>query len=249
MTNGNHYWQVEASIYGGAGYAPATRKEYAAIAKSLESEAAALEACAASWDAGALQLQAHRSSAPMCPALSPGNPSTAYAHTSLPYASVGARCTEHAAMCRQFSQDLASTAQLLIRAHSLYSDAELVARRVFSETLQAATQRYPQYALLGLGAVAAGGFLAGWAIDGKPNPVWMSMATYPFQEGVLSGFGAMLGFVRPGQGILSTNEVNKGAGTIAVFSGPLKDLFQGNQLTVQEVHTDAEVVQDRKSVV
>ena len=55
MTNGNHYWQVEASIYGGAGYAPATRKEYAAIAKSLESEAAALEACAASWDAGALQ--------------------------------------------------------------------------------------------------------------------------------------------------------------------------------------------------
>ena len=91
MTNGNHYWQVEASIYGGAGYAPATRKEYAAIAKSLESEAAALEACAASWDAGALQLQAHRSSAPMCPALSPGNPSTAYAHTSLPYASVGAR--------------------------------------------------------------------------------------------------------------------------------------------------------------
>ena len=59
MTNGNHYWQVEASIYGGAGYAPATRKEYAAIAKSLESEAAALEACAASWDAGALQLQAH----------------------------------------------------------------------------------------------------------------------------------------------------------------------------------------------
>lgn len=248
MTNGNHYWQVEASIYGGAGYAPATRKEYAAIAKSLESEAAALEACAASWDAGALQLQAHRSSAPMCPALSPGNSSIAYAHTSLPYASVGARCTEHAAMCRQFSQDLASTAQLLIRAHSLYSDAELAARRVFSETLQAATQRYPQYALLGLGAVAAGGFLAGWAIDGKPNPVWMSTATYPFQEGVLSGFGAMLGFVRPGQGILSTNEVNKGAGTIAVFSGPLKNLFQGNQLTVQEVHTDAEVVQASSSV-
>ena len=82
MTNGNHYWQVEASIYGGAGYAPATRKEYAAIAKSLESEAAALEACAASWDAGALQLQAHRSSAPMCPALSPGNSSIAYAHAS-----------------------------------------------------------------------------------------------------------------------------------------------------------------------
>ena len=99
-----------------------------------------------------------------------------------------------------------------------------------------------------MGAVAAGGFLAGWAIDGKPNLVWMSTATYPFQEGVLSGFGAMLGFVRPGQGILSTNEVNKGAGTIAVFSGPLKDLFQGNQLTVQEVHTDAEVVQASSSV-
>lgn len=247
MTN-EHYWQVEASIHGGTGYAPATREEYMAIAKSLENEAAGLEALAASWNAGTLQLQSHRFSAPMCPSLSADSTSAEATHASLPYTSLGARCNEHAAICRQLGQDLADTARLLIRAHSLYSDAELIARRVFTETLQIATHLHPQYALLGMGAVAAGGFLSGWAIDGRPNPVWMSTATHPFQEGVLSGFGAMLGFMRPEQGILSTNEVNKGAGTIAIFSGPLKDLFQGNHLSVQEVHTDAEVVRASSSV-
>ena len=34
------YWQVESSVYGGVGYAPATLEEYAAIAKALDDEAA-----------------------------------------------------------------------------------------------------------------------------------------------------------------------------------------------------------------
>ena len=40
------YWQVESSVYGGVGYAPATLEEYAAIAKALDDEAAGFAAIA-----------------------------------------------------------------------------------------------------------------------------------------------------------------------------------------------------------
>lgn len=60
------YWQVESSVYGGVGYAPATLEEYAAIAKALDDEAAGFAAIATAWESAALQLQSHRHSAPMC---------------------------------------------------------------------------------------------------------------------------------------------------------------------------------------
>lgn len=129
------------------------------------------------------------------------------------------------------SDDLRGAADLLIRAHSLYSQAEMTARRMFTELLQAGTQAKPGYAAVGVAAVAAGGFLAGWTIDGKPNSAWMSTFTYPFQEGVLSGAGGIIGGVPIGKSIAHTDEVNKAAGKIANFSGPAKDVVQGNHLT------------------
>ena len=95
---------------------------------------------------------------------------------------------------------------------------------------------------------AAGGFLAGWTIDGKPNPAWMSTFTYPFQEGVLSGAGGIIGGVPIGKSIAHTDEVNKAAGKIANFSGPAKDVVQGNHLDVREVQANADVVRASGSV-
>ena len=46
----------------------------------------------------------------------------------------------------------------------------MTARRMFTELLQAGTQAKPGYAAAGVAAVAAGGFLAGWTIDGKAEP-------------------------------------------------------------------------------
>ena len=60
------YWQVESSVYGGVGYAPATLEEYAAIAKALDDEAAGFAAIATAWESAALQLQSHRHSASPC---------------------------------------------------------------------------------------------------------------------------------------------------------------------------------------
>lgn len=182
------YWQVESSVYGGVGYAPATLEEYAAIAKALDDEAAGFAAIATAWESAALQLQSHRHSAPMCVTLQSGDPSAVVpGHVTAPYAALGNRCYDHATACQRLSDDLRGAADLLIRAHSLYSQAEMTARRMFTELLQAGTQAKPGYAAAGVAAVAAGGFLAGWTIDGKPNPAWMSTFTYPFQEGVLSG--------------------------------------------------------------
>ena len=243
------YWQVESSVYGGVGYAPATLEEYAAIAKALDDEAAGFAAIATAWESAALQLQSHRHSAPMCVTLQSGDPSAVVpGHVTAPYAALGNRCYDHATACQRLSDDLRGAADLLIRAHSLYSQAEMTARRMFTELLQAGTQAKPGYAAAGVAAVAAGGFLAGWTIDGKPNPAWMSTFTYPFQEGVLSGAGGIIGGVPIGKSIAHTDEVNKAAGKIANFSGPAKDVVQGNHLDVREVQANADVVRASGSV-
>ena len=243
------YWQVESSVYGGVGYAPATLEEYAAIAKALDDEAAGFAAIATAWESAALQLQSHRHSAPMCVTLQSGDPSAVVpGHVTAPYAALGNRCYDHATACQRLSDDLRGAADLLIRAHSLYSQAEMTARRMFTELLQAGTQAKPGYAAVGVAAVAAGGFLAGWTIDGKPNPAWMSTFTYPFQEGVLSGAGGIIGGVPIGKSIAHTDEVNKAAGKIANFSGPAKDVVQGNHLDVREVQANADVVRASGSV-
>ncbi|NMM93650.1 esterase/lipase family protein [Bifidobacterium oedipodis] len=249
MSEHNDYWQVESSIHGGVGFAPATLEEYTAIAKALDDEAAGFMALAASWGSVGLQLQAHRTSAPMCPVLSSEVPSTTSpGHTTLPFASLSARCDAHAVTCRKLAEELSATAGLLIRAHSLYSEAELATRRIIGELLQAGTQAKPGYALTGTAAVAAGGLLAGWAIDGRPNPAWMSTFTAPLQEGVLSGVGAMVGGIPIGEGVIHTNEVNTAAGRIAGVSAPMKNLAQGDHLIVREVRANSEVVRASRSV-
>ncbi|MBT1174986.1 alpha/beta hydrolase [Bifidobacterium sp. LC6] len=249
MSENDYYWQVESSVYGGTGYAPATLEEYTAIARALDDEASALAALATSWSSAALQLQAHRTSAPMCPALSAGEPLTATAgHTTVSYTVLGARCQEHAAECTRLSSELSSTASLLIRAHALYSDAELSARRIFTESVQAGVQFKPKHGLIGTAAVAIGGLISGWVIEGKPNPTWMSTSTYPFQEGVMSGLGSFIGGIALGEGVEQTDEVNQGAGKIANVSGPVKDIVQGNHLEITEVHARNEVVRSSNSV-
>ncbi|PJM79255.1 PGAP1-like alpha/beta domain-containing protein [Bifidobacterium scaligerum] len=243
MSEQNDWWQVESSVYGGVGYAPAQVAEYTALAKALDDEADGFAALSSAWGSVALQLQSHRNSTPMCSTLISGNPSmTLPGHETLDYATLGERCHMHATACQQLRDDLYATANLLIRAHSLYSETELANRRAFTELLQAGIQAAPVHGLIGLGAVATGGLLAGWGIDGKPDPSWMSTFTSPLQEGAISGIGALVGGVPIGKGVAHTDEVNKGAGKIASVSGPVKDIMQGNHLTVREVTTDVDVV-------
>ena len=134
-------------------------KNMVVIAKALDDEAAGFAAIATAWESAALQLQSHRHSAPMCVTLQSGDPSAVVpGHVTAPYAALGNRCYDHATACQRLSDDLRGAADLLIRAHSLYSQAEMTARRMFTELLQAGTQAKPGYAAAGVAAVAAGGF-------------------------------------------------------------------------------------------
>lgn len=50
------YWQVESSVYGGVGYAPATLEEYVVIAKALDDEAAGFAAIATGLGIGRITV-------------------------------------------------------------------------------------------------------------------------------------------------------------------------------------------------
>lgn len=65
---------------------------------------------------------------------------------------------------------------------------------------------------------------------------------------MLSGAGGIIGGVPIGKSIAHTDEVNKAAGKIANFSGPAKDVVQGNHLDVREVQANADVVRASGSV-
>ena len=243
------YWQVESSVYGGVGYAPATLEEYAAIAKALDDEAAGFAAIATAWESAALQLQSHRHSAPMCVTLQSGDPSAVVpGHVTAPYAALGNRCYDHATACQRLSDESAWRGRSAdSRTLSVFSGGDDGSAHVYRII---AGRHTGQTGICRGGCCRCGGgrLLAGWTIDGKPNPAWMSTFTYPFQEGVLSGAGGIIGGVPIGKSIAHTDEVNKAAGKIANFSGPAKDVVQGNHLDVREVQANADVVRASGSV-
>lgn len=234
--NNEYYWQVESKVYGGQGYSTATREEYKAVAKALDQEASEFKKLASVWETEREQLDIRHVAA------------TCREHTALPYTVLKVRCQEHADACRQISENLSLTAERLLRVLGLYSDAELIAKRLFNEVLQFATQVKPHYAAAAATALGVGGFLTNWAIEGKPNPWSVFTATYPIHEGLMSGLGSFIGRVPRGLGALTTDETNRSAGVLAQVTAPMKNLWQGNHLNVREVTTKADVVRSSQSV-
>ena len=244
-------WQVTSRIYGGRRSSPATLQEYRAMASALEDAGSSMCALASSWSQAAFDLGAERVSAPLCPALSTGTDTgmgLSAEHETLPYAALIAQCRERAEEAEAEGVRLKGLADLLTRAHSLYEQADMRARRTLTELVQAGTQAHPGWASLSMAAIAAGGLGAGWLGEGKPNPAAASYATAPFQEGYLSGIGGKLTRIPDGLGVLLTNEVNMAAGTIGKASAPAKNLLQGDRLEVRRVTTDAHVVRSSTSV-
>ena len=243
------YWQVTATIQGGVGFSPATLEEYAAVARSLQDAASEMMRQATAWQTTSLQLSACRNSTSFCPAANGGySANQQIGHVTLPYDTLQRHCHDHAVACRALGDTMAGCADMIIRAHSLYEQAESTVSHTLTELVQAGTQAKPGYALLAGGSIAAGGLLAGWTIDGKPSPAWMSTFTAPLQEGLMSGIGGIVGGVPLGKGVAHTDEVNKAANNIAKISAPLKDIVQGNHMLVHEVTANSEVVRPASSV-
>ena len=242
-------WQVTSHVYGGKQSSPATQEEYRAAVNTLNDIGSALRARGNLWKQSSVDLEQSRSSVPSCPKLQSGLPySTSGEHVTLPYDRLVATCNDRAASCESVGTQIRDLSDLLVRAHGLYSEAELRSRKIFNEVAQAGTQFKPGWATLFLGSVALGGLIGSWMKEGKMNPAAASRATAPFQEGYMSGIGSLLSGLPLGLGALRTDEVNKAAGKISGVSGPMKNATQGNKLTVRQVEAKAEVVGSSTSV-
>ncbi|WP_420829115.1 alpha/beta hydrolase [Bifidobacterium miconisargentati] len=240
MGNDNeYYWQVESKVYGGKGYSTATREEYTAVAKALDEVAGEFEKLATVWNATREQLDNRHAFISAC---------TTHNSSMLPYTVLKVRCQNHADTCRQISDDLARTSQLLLKVLGVYSETELSVKRLFNEAVQFGTTANWLGMTMGMGSLALGGLLFGLVKEGKLNPSWMSTATSPFQEGYMSGTGAILSKLSPLTGLSATDEVNQGAGILSLLSAPLKNAAQGNYLNVREVTTEADVVRSSQTV-
>ncbi len=242
-------WQVSAHIYGGKQSSPATQEEYRAAVNTLNDIGNDLLARANLWRQTGINLAQSRWSAPLCPKLQLGAPDAMNGeHVTLPYNQLIAMCNDRAASCESVGNQIRNLSDLLVRAHSLYSEAELRARRIFNEIAQAGTQFSPSWATLFMGSLAVGGLIGSWMTEGKINPAAASRATAPFQEGYMSGIGSLLSGLPLGLGALRTDEVNTAAGKISGVSGPIKNVTQGNKLIVRQVEAEAQVVGSSTSV-
>lgn len=173
---------------------------------------------------------------------------TMVTHGTLPYERLIAQCTENARSCDADGSKLRNMADLLIRAHSLYSEADWKARQMFNEAGQAVTKVLPGWVSLGMLGLIFGGLGASWINDGKPKPSAASWVTAPFQEGYLSGIAALISGTSLIEGLFSTDEVNQSAGTISKYSAPAKNRAQGDALTVRRVRSTVDMVGPSTSV-
>lgn len=241
-------WHITSSIYGGTQYAPATMAEYTAIAESLVKSAADMRALAVSWTDTALALQRYRMSMSVCDSADPSVSAALSSHATFPYDAVAQRCGMHAQDCTALGNELTQMADLLIRAHSLYSKTEAENRRLMAELIQGFTQIFPKQMFIGAGALAAGGVLYGSIKEGKFNATHALTSTSWAQEGLMSGLGAMVGGVSIKKGLSRTDEVNTAAKRLAGVTAPAYDLVQGNALQVKQVVSNSDVIQEPHSV-
>lgn len=242
-------WQIVARVHGGHQSAPATVEEFHAAYDALVDAATELGVHARTWTDTAMELAADRTSVPLCTTLSSGTRSSSGGeHVTLPYAQLIAACQRHAAELNDTSAKLHGMADMLARANALYSQAERDSRRAVTELTQAVTQSHPLWASSAMVGGILGGLIYGGLAERAFTPGYSSWATAPFQEGYMSGIGALLTDIELGKGVVHTDEVNQAAGKIGKWSGPIKDIYQGNELTVRRVQSRAEVVRSSTSV-
>ena len=121
-------------------------------------------------------------------------------------------------------------AELLIRAYSLYSEAERTTQRVVTELIQVGAALFPGHAAAATAAIALGGFIGGSLAEGGSNGIHALDATAWAQEGLMSGLASKVAGIGGLKGALSTDEVNRAAGGIASVTAPLYGAFQGDAL-------------------
>ncbi|WEV71872.1 alpha/beta hydrolase [Bifidobacterium sp. ESL0790] len=242
-------WKVQAKISGGHQLSVADRAQYERVAKTLTDTAGYLDGTSRAWLDATQQLQRERLGTPTCPTLSSGNPAAAgHGHTTMPFDRLQRRCQSHSEGCTDLRLVIDEMADLLIRAYSLYDDAERKTSRAITEATQLGSRISPKYTAAALTGGIIGGAIGGSITSGKPNAYGALTATEKFQQGLMSGLGSKVAKVNLVDGVRQTDELNKGASKVAKVSGMVKDLVQGNELEVRQVKANTEVVGESHDV-
>ncbi|MBW3087146.1 alpha/beta fold hydrolase [Bifidobacterium sp. 82T24] len=244
---------VKSRIYGGQGTSTKADLEcFRAVSSALNNASIAVWHLHADWSATPIQLAQKKRQAPFCPKLNgsatagdvmddgscvAGGPDGDTAvHMSLNYPAVNRHANERGDQANALREKLSLLADHIIRAYSLYSNAEWAAERLMNEALQAGALGLPGYAGALFGAYTVVEVVDGSLTEGRFNPMYALTDTWWAQEGLLAALGTAMtkGTDRRAilQGAVDVDEVNEAAEEIAKFSAPLNDAIFGDKLTV-----------------
>lgn len=237
-------WSIVSSVEGGH-IAAADLKRFHASAAALRMGAASARQEALSWTTTLMRIEARRPVMALCPA-SPWA-SQDPRHRSLSFDVIGDRCREHAHACRTLADTMESLASLVVRAGSLYSQAETTTRRIVAELLGAGMRMIP-IPLVPLVASGTAVMAVGGAMLGSGNPIEALTSTAFLHEGLTAGIGGVVA----GFGVLPAavmrDEVNRAADLLSTATARITDLIQGNELRLTEVGTDVEVAGESRDI-
>ncbi len=242
-------WQVTSNVSGGHAFAPAQYQLYENAARALGGSAMSLNLSGIAFGALIAQLGMRQYVMPTVSAVTSPIPFCLSAdHVALPYSQLAGRCEDHARQCKAIAEDLTRMSLLIMRAQSLYSQADDASRRVLNELLQLTIQSFPRESFAMGAAISGFGYLFGSIKEGKSNGIYLLDSLDWAQEGIMGAAGATISGTGPLRGLLKTDEVNTAAGLIATGSSIGYNLWQGNELTVTQVQSRTQVVRESHSV-
>ena len=242
-------WQVTSNVSGGHAFAPAQYQLYENAAKALGEAARSLNISGVAFGVLVVQLGMRQYVMPaVSAATQPMSPCLSADHIALPYSQLAGQCEAHARQCMAIAAELTQMSLLIMRAQSLYSQADDASRRVLNETLQLTIRSFPRESFAAGALISGLGYLFGSIKEGKSNGIYLLDSLDWAQEGIMGAAGAAISGTGPLRGLLKTDEVNAAAGIIAKGSGLGYNLWQGNELTVTQVQSKAPVVRESHSV-
>lgn len=238
-------WAVSSNILGGSRYATAALEEYLAIARVLTDESASLSTLATSWASTGLQMRSAMASS-LCPALrgEPTAPNTS--HTRMPFMRLLSSCERCSRQCQWIADKTGTLAELLIRAHSLYAQAESDSRSLVDSTVQGSMTVLPLQTALGLGVWSLADIVTTSASSRRSHGASALSSTSWAHQGMMNALGSA---VDPLHALTSSQgAVNAGARRLTPITRRIADSRQGDTLTVTQVQSRTPVVTSIHSV-
>ncbi|PAU69407.1 alpha/beta hydrolase, partial [Bifidobacterium italicum] len=232
--------RVTSSVHGGS-YGVADDGDYLEAWARLEATHRALAACASAWTRTAFALSTQQMDMlARLPAIeTAGGAAAASASATHRITRAVDACNDVGAMLRRVGDECGRLADLVARAHGLYSAAESANRGSTSKAVQLLTTLNPLTMTVVGAGVGLCGAAYGYAAEGFFGVAHASRATSWMQEGLMAGVGAHLSGMAALPGLVGAGalrgdgrHVAAAAGRISAVSGPLNDRAQGDRLVV-----------------